>query len=169
MVQKCPKNLYLKFQPSRINIKLSRTLLFCMTFLPMLWRTLEVHESGFMTRKAYEWLNIILMYLGLKFEVSRKNIMVSSPSLLYVWRCRWLCRSLTGVLLPVKYIYGLLRYPKVPMSKTFSFYDEYKGVKDPPVIYVFITGVLEDTGCSWMGINNQNVYGWLGHVPWIYW
>ena len=33
-----------------------------------------------------------------------------------------------------------------PMFNILAFYDEYKGVKNPPVHYVFITGVVDDTG-----------------------
>ena len=40
--------------------------------------------------------------------------------------------------------------PKEPMLEISVFKDKYKGVKNPPFIYVFITRVVEDTGGSWM-------------------
>ena len=54
--------------------------------------------------------------------------------------------------------------PKEPEFKKFAFYDYYKGVKNPHVLYVFSAGVFKDTGVSWMGFHNQKVYGWLGDV-----
>ena len=38
------------------------------------------------------------------------------------------------------------KYPEEPMFKILAFYDEYKGFQNPPVLYVFITGIVEDTG-----------------------
>ena len=69
-------------------------------------------DGGFIAKEVSGWL----MYLGLKFQLSRKN--------------------------------------KRDSRNLMSFM-EYKGVKDPPFLEVFVTGVLEDTGGSWMGFHDQ--------------
>ena len=38
------------------------------------------------------------------------------------------------------------KYAKEPRFKILAFYDEYKSFKNPYVLYVFITGDVEDTG-----------------------
>ena len=65
--------------------------------------------------------------------------------------------------MPVKYIDGSEMFQRTSVNK-IAIYDYCKGVKNPPVLYVFITGVLKDTGVSWMGFHNQQVYGWLRDV-----
>ena len=40
------------------------------------------------------------------------------------------------------------RCPIEPLYETLAFYNEYEGVKNPPFFLVFITGDVEDSGCS---------------------
>ena len=43
---------------------------------------------------------------------------------------------------------------KVPMLKMSSFWNDCKGVNNPPVLFVLNAGVVEDTGGSWLGFYN---------------
>ena len=43
---------------------------------------------------------------------------------------------------------------RIPLYKIASFWNEWKGVKNPIVLYVMIPEVLKDTRSSWLGLHN---------------
>ena len=66
--------------------------------------------------------------------------------------CRGHLRFLAGIVLPVN-TRTLLKCPEEPGLKILAFSD--KVIKNPPILQVFITRVLEDILVSLMGFHNQ--------------
>ena len=55
----------------------------------------------------------------------------------------------------------------LPMFKFAAFLNEYKGFKNPPVIYVINAGDLKDTGGSWLGIHNLKSMWMAQESPYV--
>ena len=62
-----PICLGLKFEPTGMTRRVSRTLLSFMSWLQRLSRTLKVPDWVFITWKVCEWLKEVLIYIGLIF------------------------------------------------------------------------------------------------------
>ena len=54
--------------------------------------------------------------------------------------------------------------PKWPLFEISAFYSEFKGAKDPYVLWVH-DGVVEDSRGSWLGFGYLSWWGWVNNLP----